>query len=90
MRDNGHEPEKRCRHVARQRFSTVSLTDTDLDAARKAMGRAAELEGMAYQSVAEFIRDALRRRVEAINEAWRDQHAVRDRLGLGEPRKKKD
>lgn len=53
------------------------------------MERAAELEGISYSSEAEFVRDALRRRVEAINEAWRDAHAVRDRLGLAEPTKKK-
>jgi len=54
------------------------------------MERAADLEGISYASLAEFVRDALRRRVEAINEAWRHTHPARDRMGLPEPRKKKE
>lgn len=51
--------------------SSVSLTERDATSAKTAMARVSDLEGISYASVAEFIRDALRRRVEAINEAWR-------------------
>jgi len=70
--------------------SSVSLAGKDKEAAEKAMERAADLEGISYASLAEFVRDALRRRVEAINEAWRHTHPARDRMGLPEPRKKKE
>jgi len=61
-----------------------------VEAAEKAMQRVQELEGIGYASLAEFVRDALRRRVEAVNEAWRRLHGVRDRMGLPEPRKRKE
>lgn len=68
--------------MPRKAWKTIGgLTEGDLEAAEAAMARATELEGISYSSVAEFIRDALRRRVEAINEAWRDAHAARQALG---------
>ncbi len=78
------------RWVPRKVYRGVQLPKSDVEAAERAMAHAADLEGISYASVAEFVRDALRRRVEAINEAWRDAHAVRERLGLSESRRKKE
>jgi hypothetical protein len=71
-------------YVPRKPYSTVTLPQSDLDAAQRALQRASELEGISYASLAEFVRDALRRRIEEINEAYRDAHAVRDRMDLPE------
>ena len=57
--------------MPRKAWKQISFEESDLEAAWKAAGRARELEGVGYDSVTEFIRDALRRRVEAINDAWR-------------------
>jgi len=57
--------------MPRKTYRGVNFPETDVEAAERAMQRVAELEGISYASVAEFVRDALRRRVEAINDAWR-------------------
>lgn len=44
-------------------------------ALEEAMQRAQQLEGVPYGSVSDFILDALRKRVVAINEAWRREHS---------------
>lgn len=59
-----------------KRYRGVNFPDYDLEAAEKAMVRAAQLEGISYQSLAEFVRDALRRRVEAINQEWRQSQGI--------------
>ena len=73
--------------VPRKTYGGVNVPEADLEAARKAMQRAAELEGISYASLAEFVRDALRRRVEAINEAWRAAQNGRKEPGLPQPKR---
>jgi len=51
------------------------------------MERATDTEGISYASLAEFVRDALRRRVEAINEAWRQARVSRNH-SVTEPKKR--
>ena len=53
------------------------------------MNRAIDLEGISYASLAEFVRDALRRRVEAINATWRQLGPTRDRTSVPEHARKR-
>lgn len=73
--------------MPRKTYGGVNIPESDLEAARKAMQRAAEIESISYISLAEFVRDALRRRVEAVNASWRQLHSGRDRAGALEPKK---
>lgn len=59
-------------------------------ALERAMQRAQELDGVPYGSVSDFILDALRERVRAVNEAWRDEHSLPPDMGTQEKRKKKE
>ena len=67
--------------------SSVSLKEGTVQAIKEAMEHAEALEGVQFDSIAEFVRDALRKRIQAINEAWRQVHSTRSNLGLPEPRK---
>ncbi len=71
--------------MPRKAWKQISFEEADLEAAERAAERARGLEGIGYDSVTEFIRDALRRRVEAINEAWRATHLL-----PGTPLRKKE
>ncbi len=76
--------------VPRDERRGFKLDPATYEAIEKAMQRAQELWGVPYGSVSDFVLDTLRERVKAINEAWRDAHAVRDRLGLNDPKKRKE
>jgi hypothetical protein len=52
--------------VPRKTYRGIQLPSSDVEAAERAMEHVKELEGISYASVAEFVRDALRRRVETI------------------------
>lgn len=67
-----------CAHVRRQTYRGVNFPEQDLALAERAMERVRDVEGIGYASLAEFVRDALRRRVEAINEAWRSTRHLPD------------
>ena len=75
--------------MARKAYGGVNIPQADLEAARKAMHRAIDLEGISYASLAEFVRDALRRRVEAINGAWRQSVPTRERTSVLDHTRKK-
>lgn len=77
--------------MPRKAWKTIGgLTEGDLGSVREGMQLAQDVEGVAYSSEAEFIRDALRRRLASLKEAYRDAHAVRERLGMAEPKRKKE
>jgi len=57
-------------------YRGVQFPEQDLALAERAMERVRDIEGIGYASLAEFVRDALRRRVEAINAAWRETHLL--------------
>ncbi len=63
--------------MPRKPHSTISLTKEELEALDRAMEMAAQVEGVRYTSRADFARDALRRRIQAINEEWRRPKAPR-------------
>ena len=71
------------------RYRGVNFPEQDLALAERAMERVRDVEGIGYASLAEFVRDALRRRVEAINAAWRETHLLPEGRPRPPPKKER-
>jgi hypothetical protein len=63
--------------MTRTAYQSISLPKDDIAAMETAIVRAREMGLVSYSSIPEFIRDSIRRRIEEVHLAWRQEKTLR-------------